>query len=90
MEALHSNLRYPAVSGKFYPSDSKQLEEEVKVYLRNSESKQLQNISGLISPHAGYIFSGRTAAAAFVQLNPESIFENIFFIGSSHYQPNSF
>jgi AmmeMemoRadiSam system protein B/AmmeMemoRadiSam system protein A len=85
MEALHSNLRYPAVSGKFYPSDSKQLEEEVKVYLRNSESKQLQNISGLISPHAGYVFSGRTAAAAFAQLNPDSAYENIFIIGSSHH-----
>lgn len=79
------NLRFPAVAGKFYPSDVKQLEAEVKEYLRNSESKQLGNISGLISPHAGYVFSGRTAAEVFAQLDPESKFENIFLIGSSHH-----
>jgi AmmeMemoRadiSam system protein B/AmmeMemoRadiSam system protein A len=85
MEAYNSKLRKPAVAGKFYPSDVKQLEAEVKEFLRNSDSKQLGEISGLISPHAGYVFSGRTAATAFAQLNPESIFENIFIIGSSHH-----
>ncbi len=90
MEAYNSKLRKPAVAGKFYPSDVKQLEAEVKEFLRNSVSKQLENISGLISPHAGYVFSGRTAATAFAQLNPESKFENIFIKGYSHFQAHSF
>lgn len=85
METTHLNLRYPAVAGKFYPSNPTQLEKEVKENLRNAESKQFENIQGLISPHAGYVFSGQIAASAFAQLNQDAEYENIFIIGSSHH-----
>jgi AmmeMemoRadiSam system protein B/AmmeMemoRadiSam system protein A len=39
---------------------------------------------GIISPHAGYVFSGEVAAAAFSQLDPEKEYNTIFILGSSH------
>ncbi len=85
---MHQNeliCRRPAVAGKFYPAQAEQLEKEVSGYLRESKSKNLENIQGIIVPHAGYVFSGQTAASAFAQLNPDKIYENIFIIGSSHH-----
>jgi len=49
--------RKPAVSGHFYPSNKEQLEQEIKEYL----SKKKENIKLAVSPHAGYMFSGKLA-----------------------------
>lgn len=78
--------RYPAVAGKFYPSSKEQL----KTALINHFSKAIapktyKNIIAIISPHAGYIFSGDIAASAINQLNPNQNYDNIFIIGSSHH-----
>eukprot|EP00301_Raphidiophrys_heterophryoidea_P025609 c8634_g1_i2.p1 GENE.c8634_g1_i2~~c8634_g1_i2.p1 ORF type:complete len:290 (-),score=63.32 c8634_g1_i2:157-1026(-) len=38
---------------------------------------------GLIGPHAGYSYSGPTAAYAYLHMNPE-IIDNVFVLGPSH------
>ena len=38
----------------------------------------------IISPHAGYVFSGKVAASAFTALPKKAEYKNIFIIGSSH------
>ncbi|MGC8802511.1 MAG: AmmeMemoRadiSam system protein B [Bacteroidales bacterium] len=38
----------------------------------------------LLSPHAGYVYSGKVAASAIAQIYPKRKFEHIFLIGSSH------
>lgn len=38
----------------------------------------------VVVPHAGYVFSGRTAAEAIAQIDPNAQFKRIFVIGSSH------
>lgn len=85
MEASYIKFRKPAVSGKFYSSNPVTLEKEILEYLRIAENEEFKNIAGLISPHAGYVFSGQTAATAFKQLNQDAQYENIFIIGSSHH-----
>ena len=43
-----------------------------------------RDILAIISPHAGYVFSGEVAAAAFSQIDREKEYKTIFVIGSSH------
>lgn len=56
-------IREPAVAGMFYPATEKKLREQLE-FLFNMVSleKQYENVFGLISPHAGYVYSGKTAA----------------------------
>jgi len=48
-------IRKPVVAGQFYPEDKTDLKDEVKEYLNEKN----ENISACISPHAGYVFSGK-------------------------------
>ena len=62
-------VRKPAVAGMFYPSDAEELEQTVRGLLDGvSIGIGPGNIIGLIAPHAGYVYSGGTAAAAYAQL----------------------
>lgn len=59
-------LRYAAFAGQFYPGSQKSLVDEVQKYLK-TDKKPKQAI-GVVSPHAGYIYSGRTAGAVFASV----------------------
>ena len=54
-------LREPAVAGTFYPANPARLRQEVENYLRPEERKV--EAIGLVSPHAGYMYSGHVAGA---------------------------
>jgi AmmeMemoRadiSam system protein B/AmmeMemoRadiSam system protein A len=62
-------IRKSAVAGTWYPDNSDQLRKEISRYLENS---RVANINGeiiaLISPHAGYQYSGFVAANAYKQV----------------------
>ena len=70
------HIRQPAVAGSFYPARKETLVNDVNVLLaeaRMAASKGPLNNSlfspkAIIVPHAGYIYSGPTAAAAFSRL----------------------
>ncbi|MEI8046691.1 MAG: AmmeMemoRadiSam system protein B [Bacteroidota bacterium] len=77
--------RQPAVAGQFYPSDSAELQRTLKkLFSKAPELVADSEVRAIISPHAGYVFSGEVAAAAFKQLDPEKEYKTIFVIGSSH------
>lgn len=62
-------VRKPAVAGMFYPSDPEELEQTVRGLLDGVTTGIVPgHVVGLIAPHAGYIYSGGTAAAAYAQL----------------------
>ena len=78
--------REAAVAGKFYPATKQKLRYELG-HLFKTAKKREENpyrLQALISPHAGYIFSGEVAASAFNQIPENSSFKKIFVIGSSH------
>jgi len=78
--------RQPAVAGQFYPGDEGELRSTLKdLFSHAAPSKGIQNTAALISPHAGYVFSGGVAASAFNQLDPNKKYDNIFVIGPSHH-----
>ncbi len=56
-------VRKPVVSGSFYPGTKSILEDELSKYIEFSSPRK--KVIGLVSPHAGYIFSGRCAGRAF-------------------------
>lgn len=77
--------RQPAVSGSFYPSDPAELRQMLKLFFTKAPAPVTDgNVLAIISPHAGYVYSGEVAAAAYKQLDPEKQYKTIFIIGSSH------
>ncbi len=76
--------RTPAVAGRFYPASPEKLQRELEQLFSRAKSKECNHVRAVISPHAGYVFSGTVAASAFNQIDKEHRYERIFLIGSSH------
>ncbi len=80
-------IRQPAVAGQFYPAQPDELRAMLDKFLT---AAQIPSFTGqpqiLIVPHAGYIFSGPTAAYAFKALQGQT-YDNIIIIGPSHHYP---
>lgn len=77
--------RQPAVAGKFYPAPPDKLQQELMGLFESAVPKQCNQVRAIISPHAGYIFSGKVAASAFNQIDGKINYKRVFLIGSSHY-----
>jgi len=82
---MYSQDRQTAVAGTFYPLDKDVLKETVLDFFKNAKPRQ-NNAKAVVSPHAGYVYSGQIAADAINQINPDKIYENVFVIGISHHQ----
>jgi MEMO1 family protein len=79
-------VRHPAVAGAFYPGEENELKNTVLGMLAYSGSEQLNGrIIGIISPHAGYIYSGRIAAKAYKQIQSKQ-YDNVIVIAPSHFE----
>ena len=78
-------IRKPVVAGRFYEGNMAVLAEQVRNMIDNAPlSDQTNQVLAIIVPHAGYVFSGEVAAAAYRQLDSECKIENVFLVGSSH------
>jgi len=73
-------IRKPAVEGAFYPSDTKKLNEAVKAFI-NKGSNRNRKATGVVSPHAGYVYSGKTAGMVFSEV---SVPDRVILIGPNH------
>jgi hypothetical protein len=77
--------RQPVAAGRFYPADKATLSRDLTALFEECKKTDLKrNVQAIISPHAGYVFSGKTAASAFSAIPGNASYENIFIIGSSH------
>jgi AmmeMemoRadiSam system protein B/AmmeMemoRadiSam system protein A len=78
------NVKEPAVAGTFYPADKDSLKKSVEDFLSKSEtSPDHGKLIAIISPHAGYIYSGQIAAYGYKQIQGSDI-KNVILIGPSH------
>ena len=59
-------IRPPAVSGRFYPSDAKELSRLVSDYASGGAAKIVAR--GCVVPHAGWMYSGHVAGAVYAAL----------------------
>src|SRR5918992_5783713 len=78
--------RPPAVAGLFYPEDPQELREMVSAYLRRAAGAVAAAApKALIVPHAGYVYSGSVAAAAYARVAARrAAIRRIVLIGPSH------
>jgi AmmeMemoRadiSam system protein B/AmmeMemoRadiSam system protein A len=82
--AAGEKVRRPVVAGTFYPSNPRELWRVVQGYIGNAEKAQIDGkIVALISPHAGYVYSGQVAACAY-KLVEGMDFDDVIVIGPSH------
>lgn len=77
------DVRPPAVAGMFYPSDPAALKDTVR-FLLDDAVVPLRDPVALIVPHAGYEYSGPTAAAAYATLTAGGV-RRVIMIGPAHY-----
>ena len=82
-EPREMTVRKPAVAGQFYPSSADELRALVRAYLNQAPFMELENIHGLVCPHAGYIYSGPTAGYSYKQIPDQ--YDTVILIGPSHY-----
>jgi AmmeMemoRadiSam system protein B len=91
--------RAPAVAGTFYPENARELRALIDQSFRNqrfgpgvtitptntapSTNKQ-HKIYGIVSPHAGYVYSGAVAAHGFYKISTED-FHDVIMAGPNHY-----
>ena len=61
--------RKPAVAGQFYPGQPAQLLAAVRGLLAAAETAVPGPAVAAVAPHAGYVYSGRTAAEVFARLD---------------------
>lgn len=72
-------IRKPAVAGRFYPSSPDAIKRQIKEFIVEPEEKI--DARGIISPHAGYIYSGAVAGAVYSHIN---IPEVVIILGPNH------
>lgn len=77
-------VREPVVAGIFYPDSKSELEKEINLLLEITKpEKRFERIFGLVSPHAGFPYSGKTAAFAYNTLIGKD-FDKVIVISPSH------
>ncbi|MGM0451619.1 MAG: AmmeMemoRadiSam system protein B [Thermodesulfobacteriota bacterium] len=67
------NVRRAVMAGRFYPGDPQQLEQMIHRFTERARKTELdlpenRTLKALIMPHAGYVYSGWTAAHAVIPL----------------------
>lgn len=92
MEAQPKVDRQPVVADRFYPGSKEELTQQLNNYFAEAQKLVNYNLFGsndsllaIISPHAGYVFSGIVSASAFQLLDGIKSRKRIFVIGSSHH-----
>jgi len=80
----HPRIRGPVVSGLFYPAEASVLEHDLAALLRGHRTgAQGRRVQAMISPHAGYMYSGHTAGAGFARLRGER-YDSVVILSPSH------
>jgi MEMO1 family protein len=77
-------VREPAVAGLFYPKEEAVLSRTIEGLLAQAKTESIPDLKALICPHAGYPYSGPTAACAYRLLLGRE-FRTVLIMGPSHY-----
>ena len=82
------NVRMPVWAGKFYPATQSDLKQTIETLTRKSKKTTVNippnmKLRAIILPHAGYVYSGFTAAHSSFVLS-ENQFNNVVLLGPDH------
>jgi len=83
------SVRQPVRAGSFYPSDPRELRNLIDRLAQNAQGTQpdvpdRRSLRALILPHAGYPYSGPTAAHA-ARVLSENQFKTVLLMGPDHF-----
>jgi len=87
------SIRRPSVAGRFYAGTAAQLQEEVAAAFRHRlgpgelptvDPAGPRELVALVSPHAGYVYSGPAAAHGFAALAADGRPEIVVILGPNH------
>lgn len=90
---MDASPRPPAVAGQFYPSDARELGEELDACFLDPRGPgrlpelgkgAVPSLRAAIVPHAGYAFSGPIAARAFGEIAERRPPESVLILGVDH------
>ncbi len=81
-----SSIRKPAVAGLFYPGSSTELAQTVAELLAAAPATAMPHPpKAIIAPHAGYVYSGATAARVYARLQPlRGRIRRVVLLGPAH------
>jgi AmmeMemoRadiSam system protein B/AmmeMemoRadiSam system protein A len=71
--------------GNWYPADAGTLNKQIGGFFEKAEVEPVNNVIALILPHAGYQYSGQTAAFGLKSAGRQ--YKRIIVVGPSHYVP---
>jgi AmmeMemoRadiSam system protein B/AmmeMemoRadiSam system protein A len=84
-EAAVKNVMQSTLAGTWYNADPNALRAEIAAYFEEAQVEPREDIVALILPHAGYAYSGRTAACAVKSLGRS--YTRVVIIGPTHQLP---
>jgi AmmeMemoRadiSam system protein B len=73
-------IRQPAVANQFYPGDERSLKKELSARMKKGQKKE--KVIAIVSPHAGYMYSGNVAGAVF---SASEIPKDAIIMGPNHH-----
>jgi len=87
-QSIQADTRKPVWAGRFYPSDPSELNQMIEKLTHAAQKSPgikfpASKLKALIMPHAGYIYSGLTAAHAVKVLRPNT-FSKVILMGPDH------
>ncbi len=87
IDASAETVREPILAGSWYPADATELRQTIEGFLNKAESPTLRGeVVALVSPHAGYQYSGPVAAHAFKAIRGQQ-FDTVVVVAPSHRFP---
>jgi len=73
------------LAGSWYPGKAEELREQLKKFFTKADVNSIENVIGLILPHAGYRYSGQTAAIGVKTINKK--YKRVVILGPTHRAP---
>ena len=82
-------IRKPIVAGQFYPDNKMELESMIEDCIRHkygpkNKIESNEKIFGIISPHAGYVYSGPTACHSYSSISSSNP-DLVIILGPNHF-----
>lgn len=80
----HGKVREASAAGIFYPADAGMLRRQIDELLaKAAKTERVAGLHAIVCPHAGYVYSGIVAAAAYLQCEGRG-FSTVIILAPSH------
>jgi len=83
MKSSTRQSKHSELAGTWYARDESSLRRQVDDFLRNAAAVPSPPVLGLVVPHAGYVYSGRAAAAGYARLQADQ-YRRAVILAPSH------